>query len=471
MASNNKTERSRRRAREAIENTRTVRRSATAKRREASAHRDEVARAGFQRHDAPAALVEACMRGEVEATGRDWIGAMHAVLRGASIDGCPDSSSEHSPVGQFRAAMLEIARRHPRLLTPECVRGLAHIAPLPWLRPCHEWRPKARGRGALWRSLVDHVIGGYPVPRLLYAALDTSAANAQLFAWLAQGKSAFTAAQQGLLPATLTRRMCHLLMTTRGQMDVAVAVRQAQVTALGGDARLAAAISATSYGEGFEHPVEPFRHDVIHWLCRQPMLDPGLVGPLVDYFTHRKRDDDGFGVRGRSLGATMLAMDAWHADLNRQAAMEHGSFPPSGLRSSFAVSRLSQGPGAQLVKVTAIVELLTSRELRREGTQMHHCVASYGGSIKKGLASIWSLRTWLGQVAADADLRGLAEEDVIRTSEAKSVATIEVRLEKGALVQVRGPCNAKVEQATQRVIEAWALDNRVGVARGAFLRF
>jgi len=65
--------------------------------------------------------------------------------------------------------------------------------------------------------------------------------------------------------------------------------------------------------------------------------------------------------------------------------------------------------GKEKKTIYQIVELLSSRELRDEGSSMHHCVASYAQSCDSGSRAIYSMiRTDQGgtarQITIDVDV-------------------------------------------------------------------
>jgi hypothetical protein len=139
-------------------------------------------------------------------------------------------------------------------------------------------------------------------------------------------------------------------------------------------------------------------------------------------------------------------MEAWHTEQYQDHynwGNQNRMFEPSGLDpSTWSVTKkLKSKTGAEYEQIWVIEELLSDKELRKEGRAMHHCVGSYGDACYKGTCSIWSLRYL----------------DPMDTT--KRIATIEVRGSK--IVQVRGVCNIKPEKSELRRIEKWAVSNKL----------
>ena len=75
---------------------------------------------------------------------------------------------------------------------------------------------------------------------------------------------------------------------------------------------------------------------------------------------------------------------------------------------------------------------------------MQHCVATYAARCQAGTARIWSLRSRRGPVV-------------------RSLATVEVRPDAQAIVQVRGPDNAAPTRSCAKAIVQWAQRERLAI--------
>ena len=89
-----------------------------------------------------------------------------------------------------------------------------------------------------------------------------------------------------LLPLGLTKNMAHHFLQAPDTYTVEEALRYGQIMGQDGDEALVEAVIDTRLGSSFEH--ESFWATVIQFLVRHPMLDPDLIGPIVD-FIHEQR--------------------------------------------------------------------------------------------------------------------------------------------------------------------------------------
>jgi len=97
-----------------------------------------------------------------------------------------------------------------------------------------------------------------------------------------------------------------------------------------------------------------------------------------------------------------------------------------------------------------IQQLLSDKELQLEGRYMKHCVASYVYSCMRGRCSIWSM------IVHD-----------VATRQAKRVVTIEVDRRR-TVVQVRGRCNRFPGPKILEVIQKWAKEEGLKVAKWVY---
>ena len=98
-------------------------------------------------------------------------------------------------------------------------------------------------------------------------------------------------------------------------------------------------------------------------------------------------------MRGRTVGATLREVEAWHRSLGRASpetvALE---WPPSGIPDHETI----QGTDPATRRVWRIREITSGAGLAREGARMNHCVASYARSCAQGTSSIFSLECTTG---------------------------------------------------------------------------
>ncbi len=370
---------------------------------------------------------------------------------------------------QFRQLVLHLNKNYPKLMWGHNVQAMICMSLSEWVRPLEEWRPRGKSQEKMLRSLAAHLHCKYPTPQFLFRwfepnngytfsrGMETMSYNPQikgiglnLFFYLAHGGSMRKAKEKGHLNVPMTKKMAHIFVNTKAKYSIVEAIRRSQVTGMGYDDNTYQKIIAIAdYTDQIgTAEVEAFRGDFIQWLGIHPMLAREQVSPLFDYIKHRRFEDNAFVLTGRSPLALLQGMNEWHAEQFRgyyDWSNQNRVFEPSGLAASTWTTVQKLKNGAEYDQVWGIQELLSDKELRKEGRAMHHCVGSYGHSIKQGTCSIWSLR-YLDSLDA-----------------AKRIATIEVRA--GKVVQVRGVCNALIQKSHMSVINKWASKNNLTVSR------
>lgn len=273
--------------------------------------------------------------------------------------------------------------------------ALTRLAPQ-WVRPLSEWKPDCAAPHRQFASLARHLLAHWSVPAFLDGVFfepDASRVHVkQQVGWwrhVAKGLSLRTAPE---LPLTLTRRMAHLIHTEApSNLTPQEALRWGQARGLGMGERQARALIATPLGESFTD--EPFWESFVQLIAATPLMDPSQIGPLYDYLQFERRNPPqpgerdrlpvGFTLKGRSVGALLTRMEAWHVQTTRVAQVRRSRWEPSG-RGGLAVT-----DGAWSWQ---ICELTTAQELSAEGRAMRHCVGSYADSCARGGISIWSVQ-------------------------------------------------------------------------------
>lgn len=333
-----------------------------------------------------------------------------------------------------------VSRKAPRLLEPDYVAALYHVAQLDWERPVAEWKPKGKGRDTLFRNLCSHLLARYPMPTILWGAFfePSVRALAPVVSFVASGGSLFKAVQQDMLPIPLTKKMCHELLSTPGEKFMA-ALRRAQILGHDGDRMLHQAWMDTDVGkEVHDRATEEFWVTVLRWFCQNPMLDRRQVGPLLDFISFRRRQDPDFSMKGRSPLAMLRGMNEWHGDLAKEKAIKGTVFKASGFKEGLYTVKGGKGQPDLTWKIQ---EILTSKQLAAEGRALRHCVYSYAWHIQDGKTSIWSM-----------------------TLDNEKLITVEVRNVPREIVQARGKVNRPMTSAESKILLKWAQDNRLGLS-------
>ncbi len=338
--------------------------------------------------------------------------------------------------------MLTVAREAPRLIDPDYVGAMYWLGRLPWqASPCG-WNKSGKGRDTVFRGLAEHLIARYEVPQFLYNAFFEEDAETltPVVAELAAGGSLFRACEAGMLPLSLTRRMCHLVLQSPRQTPLLSAVRAAQLRVAGVPPRLLSAWMMVGSGRRLQSPEdEAFWWTFVRWLAANPGLDPGELAPLCDYIGHLREADASFRMKGRSMAALLRGMHHWHAQLARVRVSVDRSFEASGWSADVYDRSRRDRDGNHKTAIWRMEEILSATALAQEGRRMRHCVYSYASGIEAGHCSIWSLTLDEGLGAT----RHL---------------TVEVN-RHGQIVQARGRLNRAATSQEHQILMLWAGEN------------
>ena len=350
---------------------------------------------------------------------------------------------------QLRDLLLVVEKRAPALLDARpALSRLGHVAGNTyleavtnlglhadrWRQPPIHWRPDSRNARRQFASLARFLLADYEAPSCLdtgfFRGCDQAARRQQSwFIHVGQGQNIRTAD----LPLTFSKRMAHLFSQAPSNLTVEEGLRWTQVIGLGGGEELAEAILETELGHSFAD--EEFWNTVVLFLAENPMLDPGVVGPLVDYITYQKFTPREVALPGGSIGHAdppqpnyvmrnrspiklLRQMEEWHAQLQRENRQPGGSWEHSNIADfSWADEELG-------LRWT-IDELTSKKELDIEGRAMSHCVASYTTNCRRGSKSVWSMQ---------------ASDDEGRSAR---VLTIAVKNGNRTIIEARGKHNAE----------------------------
>ena len=274
-----------------------------------------------------------------------------------------------------------------------------------WLRRPGDWKPDSRNSRRQFGSMARHLLARYEVPEFLDSAWFRGVGEGALEqqGWFKHiGVGGNIRAVE--LPLRFTKSMAHCFPQAPGAYTAEEALRYAQIVGQGGEEALVEAVIDTRLGESFEH--EPFWASVIQFLVCHPMLDPDLVGPIVDFIQAQKFEaqevalpgggverveppQPNFSMKSRSLPKLLGHVEEWHERLARDTGVHTGnSWAPSGIG---ALEWDDEEDPEGTVRWT-VHEILDGRELVAEGKAMNHCVASYVNNCRRGNTSIWSMQ-------------------------------------------------------------------------------
>ncbi|MCB0843050.1 MAG: PcfJ domain-containing protein [Bacteroidetes bacterium] len=316
------------------------------------------------------------------------------------------------------------------------------------IRPIDNWKPlRTRRPEPLIKHLGRYLFAQYHLPKFLDHVWFED--NLEFQNWyLKLGKGINI--RNLNTPLDYTKKMSHYFMQAPDHLTVRQALRWGQILGLGGDRRLADTITSGHLGTNLVE--DDFWSTVIIFMKNQPMLDPSLINPIIDYIYHQKFHGQrrltnyhtyefippptpGFSMKGRTITSLIRGMEKWHREL-REVKYTGKNISWIGSRKKDWEYIEGVGNGQ---KCYQIIQLKSALELIEEGRAMKHCVASYAYSCSKGNCSIWSLR-------------------VNHDFSQKPLVTIEVNA-RDMIVQARGKYNAMPSQVEQNIIRRWAVAN------------
>ena len=199
---------------------------------------------------------------------------------------------------------------------------------------------------------------------------------------------------------------------------------------------------------------EEFWLTVIKFFIDNRMIEPDKIAEIIDYINYIKfpavghviPEHPNFTMKGRNPMTLIALSDNWHYERER---LERLNRPPAarGVRGYYVSPQTdfswignldikNREFRKQKIYTYKIIQLKTYFDLRDEGNEMHHCVATYANLCKGGSCSIFSVRQHLNG------------------SFTTRTATIEVRANQ--VVQIRGKYNRKPDDTTIGVIKEWA---------------
>ena len=352
----------------------------------------------------------------------------------------PDVVQKRDEFKQF----LETVIKKSSKLVPYHVDALHAMFKEERIKSVDTWEPIGKGRDTHLKSLAIHLFAKYRMPEFIWSVFTE---EKEIAIELAPMVVAF--ANGGSLPKLIkgyfpfNKKQCHALVQTPSSYSFLKAIRRIQVKTHDGNERLFKAWCRTGPGECcLDFDREVFWDSVIAFLANNPMLDLNQVGPLVDYIEFRLREDPSFSMKGSTPMALIRGMEDWHNVLANKEAKIGKAYAPSGYKANVYKNKI-RANGNYIVEEWRVDEILTSKELFREGKALNHCVYSYGWSIERGQCSIWSL----------------SHDDGKRI-------TIQVNNQNNKITQIRGKYNRKTDAQEFKIINKWANDNKLTIQTG-----
>jgi len=317
------------------------------------------------------------------------------------------------------------------------------------IRPVGVWPgTSASWRVAVW-TLAHHLVCDYAVPRFLAAAwyaTDDACAEKKRRWFVAHARGARFRSLD--LPITMTRRMEHLFLASRDHCSIELAMRRAELLALGAPPSLVRAVLATRLAVDLDNS-DFWRTVWTFLIANASAVEPSQIVPMIDFIhaiRHQRvavetperlvlRDppQPSFSMKGRTVRSMLRLMQEWHRGLglpNGRLAWAPSPFQPMLIEEHGRDSSATP-------TVWQLIELTNSAQLRTEGSALHHCVASYADRCWRGDSCIWSLRVRHG-------------------AKVRHLLTIEVDLYRRAVIQARGWGNRAASGKPLRLLQDWA---------------
>ena len=329
--------------------------------------------------------------------------------------------------------------------------GSAHI------RHAAEWA----GTTSSWRlavsSLAHHLVCKYEVPVFLassWYSTEDAAADKKRGWFAAHGRGASFRSLD--LPIVMTGKMEHIFLASHDHMAIEHAIRRAELLALGAPADFVTAVLSTRLATDLSNGM--FWRTVWSFLIAGAgIIDPAQIAPMIDFIQAIRHDrvaveapngvveldppQPAFSMKGRTVQSMLRLMRDWHMSLGLGGAGL--TWTPSPLQPML-LEEPSQDASAPS-RWWQMMELTNSAQLRREGAALHHCLASYADRCYRGESRIWSLRFRRGE-------------------KVHHVLIIEVDPKKRAVVQARGWANRAACGKPLRLLQDWAVRERLRLA-------
>lgn len=365
-----------------------------------------------------------------------------------------------------------------------------------FINPLEKWKPKSRNPEQQIRSLIRHLFTKYPTPTFLEKYFFTHE-NTNIN-HIDEGRNRIDAIKMYIhmgagnsmksydgYPAGMVvhKKAAHHLYTTPDDLDLISAIRRIQVLYLGGDKYIFNALMRSNVLRERVPDVKTKKNDsdvwvqntdvdefwisVMKFFIDNPMIEPDKISEIIDYINNMKYlrqrtyvdgryvtiepPHPNFTMKGRTALSLLNQSNQWHYERDRLNRVNHRNNMyrrDVGQNYSWTGAPIKDGEfGRGKTYKYKIIQLCSYYELRDEGNEMRHCVATYATSCSAGKCTIFSVREYLN--------------DHFNTR----TATIEIR--NGSIVQIRAKYNRKPDDTTLSVIKEWATYEKLSISNYA----
>lgn len=304
-----------------------------------------------------------------------------------------------------------------------------------WINDIYDWKPVSRQKYLQLGEMIDFLFCKYPVPDFLYKAFDSNG-NKLFVKWLIHLGRGGKLKDLENVPLPLTNKGLHYFMQAPAKFSVAQALRWAQVRSLNGSDYLADRIVHTWLGTK-PYDDEEFWSEFIQKVISGGMFDIDELGGLIDYVREERRNNSSYSLKGRTLFSLLRRSEEWH---NRGYSKSSGA---TEWKSSGIYGYEMEKDGI----VIKVEELTEHKHLVNESRTMKHCVQTYSYYCSQGLSTIFSMRSYIKGVLLE------------------TMATIEVNLQSGTIVQAKGKMNRPISAPAKKLMETWAAKERLEISK------
>jgi len=319
------------------------------------------------------------------------------------------------------------------------------------IRPIEEWNPSTHNRDRQFASLVRWLFVQYEMPFFMDSVWWDNDSR-DFFFWYTKIGSGMSVYKVIKKEFNLTRKMSHWFMKAPRELSIRSALRWSQVLGFGGDERMAHTIIKSNLTN---YEFNEFWSSLVHLFARTPMMDVVQVDPIIDYVVHKRRENEDYSLKGRTIDSLLKKTDEWHRQLARIKKVQGRSWVGIDLpnwQMTTGKKKESKTEEKTLEKEQTLYEIKQitfGKELAAEGKAMRHCVYSYARACESGRLSIWTLRKsyWKRNIYIE-----------------KRLLTIELNNQNKTIVQVRGFCNRFVNLEEIGILQKWATEYGLSLA-------
>jgi len=299
-------------------------------------------------------------------------------------------------------------------------------------------------------SLIKFLTIRYDVPRCFFsvwkeAYFNNSMYGSQFDCFFNVGNGE-SIKKQKKLPIDLTKKSTHMLFEVPYKYGFTQGFRWAQLRGMGINQRTIEGVMNTPLMNCFEDKSrEEFWMSVIRFFHDNPLLEIGYYRTAYDFLNEKKfasrraivngvfvvlpPEQPNLSMKNRNPFTLMEEILEWNERIsNRSQVDETVAWSSTGL-CPFEYKYKSD--------MFEIVELTSYLELKEEGREMKHCVASYAFQCQQGKSAIFSLRK-------------ICKDSIER------MATFQLDISRKEVVQFRKKCNLSPTPFDKTIVHIWA---------------